>query len=121
MLFQNQEKIMQTKVHSLIESLTNVCVGYLVSLAGQILIFPLFGIDVPIRDNILISVAFTVLSIARSYYLRRIFNRINPKPRDTYTMIFGKDALRHIIESEDGVKDLRNMIIEFSKHNGVKS
>ena len=68
--------MMQSKTFSLIESLTNVAVGYLVSLAGQILIFPLFGIDVPIRDNILIGVAFTVLSIVRSYYLRRIFNKI---------------------------------------------
>jgi hypothetical protein len=106
---------MQTKVHSLIESLTNVAVGYLVSIAGQILIFPLFGIDVPIRDNILIGVAFTVLSIARSYYLRRIFNRINPKPKDSITLVFGMEAIKWVIEDEKGGDALRNMIIDSMK------
>jgi hypothetical protein len=106
---------MQTKVHSLIESLTNVAVGYIVSLAGQILIFPLFGIDVPIRDNILIGVAFTVLSIARSYYLRRIFNRINPKPKDSITLVFGMEAIKWVIEDEKGGDALRNMIIDSMK------
>lgn len=67
---------MQSRKHSLIESLANVAVGYLVSLAGQVIIFPVFGIAASIKQNLLIGVAFTVLSIARSYCLRRAFNRI---------------------------------------------
>ncbi len=41
---------------------------------GQILIFPLFNIYIPISDNIKIGVLFTVVSLVRSYALRRLFN-----------------------------------------------
>jgi hypothetical protein len=66
---------MQTKTHSLIESVTNVVVGYLVAVFSQIAIFPFFDIDIPIRDNFLIGLWFTVVSIGRSYALRRWFTR----------------------------------------------
>lgn len=65
----------QTRKHSLIESLVNVAVGYGIALASQLLIFPLFGIHISLQDNIVIGLLFTVVSIARSYALRRVFNR----------------------------------------------
>jgi len=68
---------MQSKKMSLLESITNVCIGYLVALISQIIVFPFFGINVPIRDNLLIGFWFTVISIIRSYTLRRIYNKIN--------------------------------------------
>ncbi len=64
---------MQTKTHSLIESLANVAVGYLVAVASQVAIFPLFGIHVPLRSNLTIGLWFTGISIVRSYTLRRFF------------------------------------------------
>ena len=67
---------MQSKKYSLIESVVNVTVGYLVALFSQIIIFPFFGIDIPLRSNIMIGAWFTVISIVRSYLLRRGFNRI---------------------------------------------
>jgi hypothetical protein len=67
---------MQLKRHSLLESIVNVIVGYGVALLSQVIIFPVFGIKVTIRDNILIGLFFTVISIARSYVLRRIFNKL---------------------------------------------
>ncbi|MEN6622241.1 MAG: hypothetical protein ABFD50_11895 [Smithella sp.] len=67
---------MQLKKHSLLESIVNVAVGYGVALLSQVIIFPVFGIKVTIRDNILIGLFFTVISIARSYVLRRIFNKL---------------------------------------------
>lgn len=69
----------QSKVYSLIESLANVAVGFGVMFAGQLVIFPLFGIDIDIEKNVGIGVAFTGLSITRSYVLRRVFNRINER------------------------------------------
>lgn len=65
----------QSQKHSLIESLANVAVGYGIALASQLLIFPLFGIHISLQDNIVIGLLFTVVSIARSYALRRLFNR----------------------------------------------
>lgn len=67
---------MQTRLMSLIESVTNVLVGYLVALATQWLVFPLFGVNLSLGDNLLIGLAFTVVSIIRSYALRRVFNDI---------------------------------------------
>ncbi len=63
----------QTRKHSMTESVVNVMVGYFMALASQLAIFPLFGIHVPFRDNILIGLYFTVISIIRSYALRRWF------------------------------------------------
>ena len=67
---------MQSRKMSLIESITNVIVGYSISVLAQILIFPMFGISATIKENLLIGLCFTVISIARSYILRRIFNKI---------------------------------------------
>jgi hypothetical protein len=63
----------QSRRHSLIESITNVLVGYGVAVISQIVIFPFFGIKVKLSDNLLIGLWFTVISIVRSYTLRRIF------------------------------------------------
>lgn len=64
----------QSRRHSVLEACANVAIGYGVSLGAQLLIFPLFGILIPLSDNILIGCAFTVVSLIRSYTLRRIFN-----------------------------------------------
>ncbi len=66
---------MQTKYQSLIESLTNILIGYLTALLSQVLIFPLFDIDVSFQDNLLIGLYFTVISLLRSYLVRRCFNK----------------------------------------------
>ena len=67
---------MQTKTHSAIESVVNIIVGYLVALGSQIVIFPIFGIHVGLRENLLIGFWFTIISLIRSYVLRRVFNRV---------------------------------------------
>lgn len=66
---------MQTKRQSFIESLTNVAVGYSISLLSLFIIFPLLGIESSTPKNLLITLYFTVLSIVRSYVLRRFFNK----------------------------------------------
>ena len=68
---------MQTRLQSLLESFINVAIGYGVALASQIIVFPWFGINIRIADNILIGVIFTVISIVRSYLVRRLFNKIH--------------------------------------------
>ena len=66
---------MQTKYQSLIESLTNILIGYLTALLSQVIIFPLFDIDVTFQDNLLIGLYFTIISLLRSYLVRRYFNK----------------------------------------------
>ena len=71
-----EAEVMQSKTRSLTESLTNVAVGMGVSLASQYLIFPLFGIhDMSFGDHLAITMYFTIISILRSYCLRRWFTR----------------------------------------------
>ena len=65
---------MQSRLQSLIEALANVLLGYGVALGAQLLIFPLFGIEIPLSSNIAIGVIFTLVSLVRSYALRRLFN-----------------------------------------------
>jgi len=72
---------MQLKRHSLLESVVNVVVGYGVALLSQIIIFPVFGLKVSLRDNVLIGVFFTIISIVRSYLLRRLFNKLTDTRR----------------------------------------
>ena len=65
----------QTKLESAIEVVVNVLIGYAVATASQIMIFPLFGIFLPLSDNLLIGTYFTAISIVRGYVVRRFFNR----------------------------------------------
>lgn len=66
---------MQTRLQSLIEAWANVAIGYFVALAAQLIVFLLYDIEVSMSQNIQIGLIFTVVSIARSYALRRLFNR----------------------------------------------
>jgi hypothetical protein len=64
----------QSRLGSLIESIVNVLIGYGIALASQLIVFPWFGIHIPLADNLAIGGIFTVISIARSYVIRRWFN-----------------------------------------------
>jgi hypothetical protein len=64
----------QTRLGSLIESLVNVAVGFTINWTANMLILPLFGFNVTGREAFGIGVFFTVISVCRSYVLRRWFN-----------------------------------------------
>ena len=64
----------QSRKDSLRESITNVVVGYLVALLSQIAFFNIIGLSVKLTDNLVLGVWFTVISLVRSYALRRYFN-----------------------------------------------
>ena len=65
---------MQSRLNSAFEAVTNVAIGYLVSVLANVLILPLFGYNVTIADSFAIGLAFTAVSLVRSYLLRRAFN-----------------------------------------------
>lgn len=69
----------QSKRGSFAEACVNVAIGYGVALLSQIVVFPLYGIHVPLTTNLAIGGWFTVISIARSYVVRRVFNRITTR------------------------------------------
>ena len=64
----------QTKAESLLESIVNIFIGYFVALISQILIFPFFDINISLSTNLWIGAWFTLISLVRSYVIRRWFN-----------------------------------------------
>jgi hypothetical protein len=61
---------------SLIEAIANVAVGYAVAVLTQIVVFPVFGLNVSLSEILAISGLFTFVSICRSFVLRRVFEAI---------------------------------------------
>ena len=66
----------QSRVMSLVEAIANVVVGYGVAVLTQILIFPVFGLNTTLVQNLAMGAVFTVVSIVRSFALRRLFEQI---------------------------------------------
>ena len=66
---------MQSRRQSLIEAITNVMVGYALAVITQIVVFPWFGLQVSLCDNLAIGALFVMISLLRSYALRRLFER----------------------------------------------
>jgi hypothetical protein len=66
----------QSRVGSGVESVVNVAIGYGVAVSAQMAIFPLYGVQLPVSANLEIGVIFTLISLARSYILRRVGNRL---------------------------------------------
>jgi len=69
----------QSRTHSMIEAFANVAIGYGISVAANMLVLPMFGYSVSVSDAAGMGLIFTVISIARSYGLRRAFNWFNTK------------------------------------------
>jgi len=68
---------MQTRLHSVIEALANVAVGYGINFVANLVVLPLFGLAVSARAAAGIGLVFTGISLARAYALRRVFNRMH--------------------------------------------
>ena len=66
----------QSRLMSLVEAVANVIVGYGLAVVTQILIFPIFGLHTTLAQNLKMGAIFTVVSIARSFALRRVFEAI---------------------------------------------
>ena len=65
----------QSKFQSFIEACTTVGTGMLVALAIQLLIFPLYDIQITMFENFQIVIIFTITSLLRVYIIRRFFNK----------------------------------------------
>lgn len=64
----------QTRLGSFIEACFNVAVGFAINFLANLAILPLFGFHVTGVQALGIGVFFTVISVARSYLIRRFFN-----------------------------------------------
>jgi hypothetical protein len=66
---------MQTRKQSLFEAIINVVVGFSINMLLNFSVFPLFGWHISLAQNLGLGVIYTVVSIVRSYCLRRFFNK----------------------------------------------
>jgi hypothetical protein len=63
----------QSRVMSLVEVVTGSVIAFAVSIWANYAVLPLFGFYVNIGQSFAITVIFTVISIVRSYVVRRFF------------------------------------------------
>ena len=70
---------MQSRLMSLVEAGANVAVGFSVALATQLVVFPVFGLEATLGQNLAIRGVFTAVSVVRSYLLRRAFEALRAR------------------------------------------
>ncbi len=67
----------QSRLGSFIESWANIAVGFTISYFANWLILPAFGFHgMTATQNFEMVMIFTILSLIRSFALRRFFNRL---------------------------------------------
>jgi len=66
---------MQPRWQSFIEAWANIGVGFGLALLTQLIVFPMYGMEIDLTGNLQIGMIFTGISLGRSYFLRRAFNK----------------------------------------------
>lgn len=64
----------QTRMGSLVEAIVNVLIGFSINFTANLIILPMFGYTPTLKENFQIGLLYTVVSIVRSYVVRRWFN-----------------------------------------------
>lgn len=64
----------QPRLESFIEAWVNVAIGFGINFTANMLVLPHFGFNVSAGQAFGIGLVFTVISVARSYAIRRFFN-----------------------------------------------
>lgn len=64
----------QTRLESFIEAWVNVFIGFGINFTANMFIFPFFGFNISAKANFVLGLIYTVISVARSYVIRRWFN-----------------------------------------------
>lgn len=63
------------------EAWANTIVGFIIAMIAQYAIMHAYGMPITLEQDFQIAVIFTVLSLLRSYFLRRVFNTLQQKER----------------------------------------
>lgn len=64
----------QSRLSSFIEAMINIIIVFGINFTANALVFPLFGWQISTADNFLLGAIYTVISLVRSYTIRRWFN-----------------------------------------------
>ena len=82
----------QSKLDSLIEALLSTFIGFVVSFTANLILMPMLGIPVSLSQNFILTVAFTFVSVARSYLVRRFANKYLSQVRAKMVELFRKEV-----------------------------
>lgn len=63
----------QSRFMSLVEAWGNIAIGFAINFVGNMTVLPAFGLPVTAAQSLGIGLVFTVVSVIRSYYVRRGF------------------------------------------------
>jgi hypothetical protein len=66
----------QKKSHSVAETIASTAIGFAVTVALSMIVYPAFGHGFTVVQNMGIASIFTVASLVRGYIVRRAFNRL---------------------------------------------
>lgn len=66
----------QNRRMSLVESFANVITGYVMTVLIQKLLYPLFGIHIPIQDALVVSTLIVFIAFLKNFAIRRYFNQL---------------------------------------------
>lgn len=69
----------QSKKGSFVEACVNTAIGFLITLASSPFIYSACGVPVSPTKMTAITACFTAVSVARSYIIRRFFNKKQKK------------------------------------------
>lgn len=69
----------QSRLGSLTETLVGTVLAFIIAVGAQIVIFPWFGFNPPMHEHVAIVAIFTVISLVRSYLVRRLFNWVGTR------------------------------------------
>ena len=83
---------MQSKLDSFIEAWLNVIIGFGVSVLANLVIFPLVGIGASTTQIITVGIFMTLVSVARSYFVRRFANKYLAQIRAKMVEFFRKEV-----------------------------
>ena len=65
----------QSKLGSFLEAVVNTALGLVIAMGATALIAYCYDIPITARNNFILTAWMTVISVIRSYLLRRLFNR----------------------------------------------
>lgn len=63
----------QTKKQSMMESITQTVVGFILAIIATFFVNKLHDLDVPLWKNFTMTLCFTAISLVRNYTIRRWF------------------------------------------------
>ena len=86
------DALQQTKLDSFLEALFSTFVGFMVSLVTNMIVMPIMGIPVSFSQNIVLTIIFTFVSVARSYMVRRFANKYLTQFREKVVEFLKKEV-----------------------------